>query len=139
MYSSQPSIHVVAGILVRDGCVLLGQRRSDQPFPDLWEFPGGKVEPGESAREALVREFAEELATAAVPGPRLLTYRYTYPNGFSPHLSFFLVADATPAPTNQNFADLRWIPPGEIAEYPVLEGNDRILEYLRQHREEVFS
>lgn len=139
MHSSPPSIEVVAGILIRDGYVLLGQRRSDQRFPDLWEFPGGKVEPGESLTEALVRELKEELATDAVPGPRLLTYRYAYPNGFSPQLSFFLVTHATPEPSNQDFADLRWIPPGEIEEYPMLEGNGRILEYLRQHREALFS
>ena len=52
---------VVAAFIERRGCVLLSQRRADQSFPLAWEFPGGKVEPGEDLISALVREIREEL------------------------------------------------------------------------------
>ena len=56
---------VAAALIVRDGEVLIGQRRPDQPMGSLWEFPGGKIEPGESAQEALARELVEELGIRA--------------------------------------------------------------------------
>ena len=55
---------VVAAIIERDGKVLIGQRRRDDSHPLKWEFPGGKIEPGESPQEALQRELEEELASA---------------------------------------------------------------------------
>jgi len=54
---------------VRDGQVLIGQRRVDQPMPSLWEFPGGKIEPGETPEQALVRELTEEIGIYAEIGP----------------------------------------------------------------------
>lgn len=60
-------VDVVVGALVRDGRVLLGHRRPDKhAFPDAWDLPGGVVEPGESLRDALVRELREELGVTIV-------------------------------------------------------------------------
>ena len=64
------AVQVVAAVIRRGGKVLLASRPADKP-PAGWEFPGGKIEPGETVEEALVRELAEELAVNAVPG-RLL-------------------------------------------------------------------
>ena len=61
---------VVAGLLVRDGLVLICQRRPDQPMALQWEFPGGKIEQGESPEQALARELQEELGIAANIGSR---------------------------------------------------------------------
>jgi 8-oxo-dGTP diphosphatase len=67
---SRPRKLVVAA-LVRDdeGRVLMSRRRHDQPMPNLWEFPGGKVEPGEHPEQALAREVREELGCALEIGP----------------------------------------------------------------------
>lgn len=61
MTSGVPTIHVVAAVIVREGRVLVCRRNRDRADGGLWEFPGGKVEPGERAVEALVREIHEEL------------------------------------------------------------------------------
>ena len=70
-HASGPALRfVAAAFIVRDGEVLIGQRRADQPMGSLWEFPGGKIEPGESAQEALTRELAEELGIQRRSRPR---------------------------------------------------------------------
>ena len=60
-------IKIAIGVLPRAGEFLLGKRPSDKPYPSCWEFPGGKLEEGESARDALVREWEEELGVTVTP------------------------------------------------------------------------
>lgn len=71
-------VDVVAAVIVRDGAVLATERGYGD-WEGWWEFPGGKVEPGETAEQALVREIAEELNTAIEVGPYLCTAEYDYP------------------------------------------------------------
>src|SRR5215510_5957787 len=59
---------VVAGVVVRNGLILITQRRADQALPLQWEFPGGKVEPGEAPTAALVRELSEEIGATVEVG-----------------------------------------------------------------------
>ena len=68
---ARPSRRVVAGIIERDGEILICQRRRDDSHALKWEFPGGKVERGESPEEALERELREELDIQAKIGPQL--------------------------------------------------------------------
>ena len=63
-------LQVVAAIIERDGSVLIGRRRPEQSHPLQWEFPGGKVEPGETPEQALARELGEELAIVHVEGAK---------------------------------------------------------------------
>ena len=72
-------IHVVAAIIKRDGKIFATQRGYGD-YKDGWEFPGGKVEIGESPRDAVVREIREELATEISCGDLLLTVEYDYPD-----------------------------------------------------------
>ncbi len=65
---------VVAGVIVRNGLYLIGQRKNGDRHPLKWEFPGGKVERGETPREALARELQEELGIAAVIGREIARY-----------------------------------------------------------------
>ena len=76
-------IQVVAAIIEREGRILIGQRRPEQSHPLKWEFPGGKVEPGETPERALTRELEEELAIRNARGPEIARYEFTYP-GKSP-------------------------------------------------------
>ncbi len=71
---------VAAALIVRDKEVLIGQRRADQPMASLWEFPGGKIEPGESPQQALARELTEELGIRRRSRPR----RYADPAPLPP-------------------------------------------------------
>ncbi|MBR3279820.1 MAG: (deoxy)nucleoside triphosphate pyrophosphohydrolase [Lachnospiraceae bacterium] len=72
------TVKVVAAVILREGKVFATQRGYGA-YKDGWEFPGGKVEPGESAREALVREIREELAADITAGELLTTVEYDYP------------------------------------------------------------
>ena len=71
------TIHVVAGALVDDSRVLLAQRKPDAHLGGLWEFPGGKVEPGEDAGSALKRELSEEIGILVVNAEPLLAIPIT--------------------------------------------------------------
>ena len=74
-------IDVTAAILVKDGKVLIARRKSDDKLPDKWEFPGGKIEAGESAPECLKREMQEEFGIDIWVGKFLGESIYHYPHG----------------------------------------------------------
>jgi 8-oxo-dGTP diphosphatase len=84
---------VVAGVLEREGRILICQRRPDQPHALKWEFPGGKIEPGESPEAALIRELREELSIESDPATELMRYEFAYP-GKNPILLIFLSVPA---------------------------------------------
>ncbi len=113
MQNPANSKQVVAAILVRDGRVLICQRREDQPFPLQWEFPGGKIESGEEPVAALERELEEELGIRAVIGPELATVRHRYKKQgrdeeLAVELHFFLVREFSGEMENRIFRQLRW-------------------------------
>ena len=72
------TIHVVAAV-IRNGNKIFTTQRGYGDYKDFWEFPGGKIEPGETPRQALVREIEEELDTEIVVGDLLTTIEYDYP------------------------------------------------------------
>jgi 8-oxo-dGTP diphosphatase len=114
---------VSAGIIHRNGQVLVGQRRSADRHPFKWEFPGGKVEPGETPQQALVRELWEELHIEASIGTELARYEHDYPSGSRVHLLFFAVPRFSGEPTGQVFEQIRWVDLSELPELDFLDGD----------------
>jgi mutator protein MutT len=120
---------VVAGIVERDGAILICRRRADQPHPLKWEFPGGKAEPGESPAEALRRELREELEIDSAPGAEIARYEFAYP-GKSPILLIFIRVAAWSSAGGENgeigahiFDAIVWERPGTLRQYDFLEGD----------------
>ncbi|WP_430868734.1 (deoxy)nucleoside triphosphate pyrophosphohydrolase [Demequina aurantiaca] len=106
-------IEVVGAVIVRDGKVLCAQRGAESSLAGLWEFPGGKVEPGETARDALVREITEELQCVVSVGSELETTSYDYDFG-TVILTTFFCELVSGAPRFTEHADVRWLPPADL-------------------------
>jgi 8-oxo-dGTP diphosphatase len=123
-------VQVVAAILERDGRILICRRTPEQAHPLKWEFPGGKVEAGESAEVAVARELEEELGIAAGRSEEIARYEYAYP-GKDPILLIFLrVADFAGEPRNLIFHEIRWEPVECLGSFDFLEGDRRFLRIL---------
>jgi 8-oxo-dGTP diphosphatase len=116
-------IQVVAAIFERDGRILICRRTARQSHPLKWEFPGGKVEPGESPHQALVRELEEELAVTGVTGEEITRYRFAYPNKNPILLVFFRVTAFTGEPQNLIFQEMRWEPRANLGHFDFVEGD----------------
>jgi 8-oxo-dGTP diphosphatase len=123
-------VTVAAGILMQNGRVLICQRKRDGAFPLQWEFPGGKVEPGEDAATCLRRELREELTIEAEIGSEISTFRYIYPNGFEVELFFLRVTRYTGEIANQAFEQLLWVNPSELPSYDFLEADRALVARL---------
>ena len=123
-------IQVVAAILEREGLTLMGQRTPQQSHPLKWEFPGGKVEPGETPARALVRELEEELAIRARDFREIARYQFAYPGRSPIELIFFRVETWDGDLRNLIFHDLRWEPKEKLAEFDFVEGDREFLRGL---------
>jgi 8-oxo-dGTP diphosphatase len=114
---------VVAAVIECDGQVLIGQRPAGKRHGLKWEFPGGKVEPGEAPEEALRRELEEELGIQAVIGGQMADYEYTYPAREPIRLIFFAVEEFTGLIKNRVFEQVRWETRERLPTYDFLEGD----------------
>ncbi len=121
---------VAAGLIVRSGQVLIGQRRHDQPMASLWEFPGGKIEPGESPQQALVRELAEELGIQASIGPPVTRIRHNYRHGGAVDLQFFAVREFAGEIDNRIYQQVRWVSLENLPEYDFLAADRGLIRDL---------
>lgn len=121
---------VVAGLILRAGTVLICQRRPDQPMALKWEFPGGKIEAGESAEEALRRELDEELGIQATVGTRIAHLRHNYRSGGAVDLQFFAVHSFAGELTNRIFHDLRWVILRDLPRYDFLAADRDLIRDL---------
>ncbi len=133
----KPVRFVVAGLIVRhqNGAameVLICQRRPDQPMSLKWEFPGGKVEPGESSEAALARELNEELGIDAVIGRRVANVRHKYRNGGAIDLQFFLVESFAGEMQNRIFNEVKWSSLSALPSYDFLTADLGLIRDLSE-------
>ena len=114
---------VVAAVIERDGQILIGQRKAGEWHAFKWEFPGGKVEPGETPDAAIRRELEEELGIHATIGPPITEYEYTYPGRSIIRLMFYSVSKFDGEPQNRAFEEIRWEKREVLPTYDFLEGD----------------
>lgn len=127
------NITEVVAALIWDGDRFLAcQRPAHKARGLLWEFVGGKVEPGETHAEALIRECREELDITVAPGEVFMEVLHEYPD-LTVRLTLFhaVIAEGTPKALEHN--DIRWITVGQIDELPFCPADEEILERLKQH------
>ncbi len=115
--------HVVAALIVQDGKIMVCQRTQYQPMPLKWEFPGGKIEPGEEPVAALRRELEEELGIDATIGDEIAQVRHQYKNGGVVELRFFVVRSYRREIQNRIFRDIRWATLPELPAYDFLDAD----------------
>jgi 8-oxo-dGTP diphosphatase len=116
-------IIVTAGLLRRGAEVLICRRRGDQDHPGKWEFPGGKLEPGEDPVAALTRELHEELGIEARIGVEITRYSYRYPGREPIELVFFDVPDHAGEIDGRQFDEIRWAPVASLPQFDFLDGD----------------
>lgn len=122
-------IPVVAGFLKKDGKILIGQRPENNSLPGLWEFPGGKIELGESPEVALRRELSEELGIDADIGTLKLSCTHSF-GDIGIIILFFEVPYWRGEPKAQHHLMLEWIYPDELGDRNIPEANRKILPRL---------
>lgn len=106
-------IVVVGAVIVRDGLILCAQRGSAGALGGLWEFPGGKIEAGESPRDALEREITEELGCQVDVGDEVTTTTHEYDFGIVTLTTFYCaLLDGEPQLTEHQA--VAWLPPSEL-------------------------
>jgi 8-oxo-dGTP diphosphatase len=121
---------VVAGLIVKDGKLLVCQRTRHQTMPLKWEFPGGKIEEGEQPRDALRRELDEELGIIATIGDEVSRIQHRYPNGAMVELRFFIVPAFEREIENRIFKDIQWADPKDLGIYDFLEADLTLVKEL---------
>jgi len=131
---------VVVGIITRGNQVLACQRRSDARYPLKWEFPGGKIEHGESPSDALARELHEELDIRADIGEEFFRQEWIYPDGVTNprkdgafRVFYFYIYSFTGTPLNKVFEQIRWVSLPALQALDLLEGNREAVAFLVKH------
>jgi 8-oxo-dGTP diphosphatase len=123
-------LQVVAAIIEREGRILIGQRRPDQSHPLKWEFPGGKVEPGETPEQALRRELEEELAIIGARGTEIMRYEYQYPGKNAIALIFFRVTGYEGEIRNLIYREMGWEPRAQVASFDFVDGDREFIAWF---------
>jgi 8-oxo-dGTP diphosphatase len=122
-------LQVVAAIIEREGRILICRRKPEQAHPLQWEFPGGKVESGETPAQALARELEEELGVRGAAGGELARTEFTYPGKQPIELIFYRVHSFTGEPENRVFHETQWVMPFELKAFDFVEGDHDFIRW----------
>jgi mutator protein MutT len=124
-------IDVAAALIFRDGKLLITQRYAGAHLGGLWEFPGGKREPGETFKQCLTRELREELGVEVSVGGVLASITHKYPEK-TVHLKFFLCRLLAGKPQPLGCPAFKWVSQSELKDYDFPAADARLLEKLRK-------
>ena len=133
---SRTVIKVAAAVIEKEGKILIGQRKKSDRHGLKWEFPGGKVEAGESTVTGLARELREELGIEAIIGPEIIRYHHRYPKRATILLIFHRVTVFTGDPQSYAFEQIQWELPEGLTGYDFLEGD---ADFVRRLAAREFS
>ena len=122
---------VVAALIWNNDKFMICQRPAHKARGLLWEFVGGKVEPGETKEEALIRECREELAVTLTVNNVFMDVIHEYPD-LTVHLSLFNAVIAEGEPLKLEHEDIQWIAPSEISNYEFCPADKEILARIRE-------
>ena len=124
-------VEVAAALIRRDHTFLICRRPKTKACALLWEFVGGKLEKGETGKEALIRECMEELGITVSVGEIFMEVTHVYPDA-TVHLTLYhaTIADGEPQLLEHN--DMRWITPEEIGQYDFCPADTNILEKIKE-------
>ena len=128
-------VHVACALIERNGLTLAAQRSATMSLPLKWEFPGGKLEAGESASECLQRELVEEMGVTIAVGRALPLHTHSY-DTFTVTLYPFVCTIESDTITLHEHAAMIWLPPHELHTLDWAEADGPILEMYRQSLEE---
>jgi 8-oxo-dGTP diphosphatase len=120
---------VAAALYDGEGRVLIAQRPAGRHLAGRWEFPGGKVSPGESEGAALVRELREELGIEVQASRPFMRLNHSYPDR-SVELSLWIVERFTGTPRGLDGQELRWVAPADLGQHELLEADRPFVEAL---------
>lgn len=124
------TVHAVAGLIMRDGKLLVAERPQGKPYSGYWEFPGGKVEVGEDSLSAMKRELREEIGVEAVELEHWFDHLHAYPDK-TVLLELWRVKDYRGEPKGQENQELRWVDYDEMMHLQLLEGNLAIISEIK--------
>ena len=127
--TDKPHIRVVAAVVSRNGSYLITQRRASAVLPLLWEFPGGRVEVGETDPAALRREVRHRLGVDVVPGPIISFVTHPYEK-YSVDLYLYECTLSGGEPSALNVADFRWVKSSDFERYSFTPADERSMSKL---------
>lgn len=133
--SRKPLPHKQIGVAVitdEQGNILIDRRKQEGLLGGLWEFPGGKIEPGEAVEDCVRREIKEELDIEIEVGNRLITIEHAYTH-FKVTLNVFNCKHVSGEPKPIECDEIKWVTLSEIDEYPFPKANSQIIAALRSH------
>jgi len=131
-------ITVVAAVIEQSGLILICQRRRGDQFELKWEFPGGKVKPGETLQEALLRELSEELQVSAAIGPELFRTRHRYAEmDYEIELVFFAATLGLETMMNRAFERVVWAERTRLSTYDFLPADRELVERLSKAKAKI--
>ena len=122
---------VVAALIWQGDRFLICRRPAHKARGLLWEFVGGKVEPGETKQQALIRECREELAVTVDVGEQFMELTHVYPD-LTVHLTLFHASITEGTPQLLEHSEIRWIRVSEIDDYEFCPADEEILRHLKQ-------
>jgi 8-oxo-dGTP diphosphatase len=126
---------VVAAVIESGGNILVGQRRGNDRFGLMWEFPGGKIKPGETPEQALARELQEELGACARIGAELFRTTHRYAELSEPlELTFFSATLDPDSIRNLAFETMEWRAPASLVELNFLPADREFVALLTQNK-----